>query len=131
MTDAEIIKVDVEKYGKALNNLIGVDSAYFNGDKDVDAIVEVITLAKKYENIINRQKTAIERFKEGMYFERERVDNIPNLLLRVKSETIEEFVERLKEELEVAFDEPIFDTIIGKIIESTIDRLIKEMIGDK
>ena len=61
MTDADIIKIDIEKYAEALNNLIGVDSAYFKGDKDVDAIVEVITLAKKYENIINRQKTEIER----------------------------------------------------------------------
>lgn len=61
MADAEIIKIDIEKYAEALNNLIGVDSAYFKGDKDVDAIVEVITLAKKYENIINRQKTEIER----------------------------------------------------------------------
>lgn len=60
MADAEIIKIDIEKYAEALNNLIGVDSAYFKGDKDVDAIVEVITLAKKYENIINRQKTEIE-----------------------------------------------------------------------
>ena len=35
-----------------------------------------------------------------------------------------------KYELEIAFDEPIFDTVIGKIIESTIDRLIDEMAGD-
>lgn len=42
--------INIEKYANALNNLIGVDSAYFQGDKDVDAIVEVIVAAKKLEN---------------------------------------------------------------------------------
>lgn len=42
--------INIEKYAEALNNLIGVDSAYFQGDKDVDAIVEVIVVAKKLEN---------------------------------------------------------------------------------
>lgn len=42
--------INIEKYAEALNNLIGVDSAYFQGDKDVDAIVEVIVAAKKLEN---------------------------------------------------------------------------------
>lgn len=55
-TDDEIIPIDINKYAEALNNLIGVDSAYFNGDKDVDAIVEIITVAKKMEGLINRQK---------------------------------------------------------------------------
>lgn len=45
-------------------------------------------------------------------------------------DAIKEVLERLKYELEIAFDEPIFDTVIGKIIESTIDRLIDEMAGD-
>ena len=49
----------------------------------------------------------------------------------IRAEAITEVLERLKFELEVAFDEPIFDTIIGKIIESTIDKILKEMIGDK
>ena len=34
--------INIEKYSEALNNLIGVDSAYYKGDKDVDAIVEVM-----------------------------------------------------------------------------------------
>ena len=42
--------INIEKYAEALNDLIGVDSAYFQGDKNVDAIVEVIVAAKKLEN---------------------------------------------------------------------------------
>lgn len=42
--------INIEKYAEALNNLIGVDSAYFQGDKDVDAILELIVAAKKLEN---------------------------------------------------------------------------------
>ncbi len=42
--------INIEKYAEALNNLIGVDSAYMTGDKDVNAIVEVIVAAKKLEN---------------------------------------------------------------------------------
>lgn len=61
MIDNEIITIDIEKYAKALNNLIGVDNAYLKGDKDVDAIVEIIVMAKKMEGIINRQKAEIEK----------------------------------------------------------------------
>ena len=42
--------INIEKYAEALNNLVGMDSAYFQGDKNVDAIVEVIVAAKKLEN---------------------------------------------------------------------------------
>ena len=42
--------INIGKYAHALNNLIGVDSAYLAGDKDVDAIVELIVAAKKLEN---------------------------------------------------------------------------------
>ena len=42
--------INIEKYANALNNLIGVDSAYMAGDKSVDAIVELIVAAKKLEN---------------------------------------------------------------------------------
>lgn len=41
--------INIEKYAEALNNLIGVDSAYFQGDKDVNAVVELIVAAKKLE----------------------------------------------------------------------------------
>lgn len=37
---------NIDKYVKALDNLLGVDHAYYYGDKDVDAIIELIMTAK-------------------------------------------------------------------------------------
>ena len=37
---------DIDKYIKALDNLLGVDHAYYYGDKDVDTIIELIMTAK-------------------------------------------------------------------------------------
>lgn len=73
MIDNEIITIDIEKYAKALNNLIGVDSAYLKGDKDVDAIVEIIAMAKKMERIINCQKAEIERLEEEITNEKRNI----------------------------------------------------------
>ena len=55
--------INIEKYAEALNNLIGVDSAYMAGDKDVDAIVEVIVAAKKLENKIKALTEENERLR--------------------------------------------------------------------
>lgn len=41
--------INLEKYVGALNNIIGMDYAYYIGDPDIDAIVELITLAKKLD----------------------------------------------------------------------------------
>ena len=55
--------INIEKYSEALNNLIGVDSAYYKGDKDVEALVEVILAAKKLENRIKELKAEIGELK--------------------------------------------------------------------
>lgn len=57
--------INIEKYAEALNNLIGVDSAYMVGDKDVDAIVELIVTAKKLENRV-KELTEENKRLEGM-----------------------------------------------------------------
>lgn len=41
--------INVVKYISALDNLLGSDHAYYAGDPDVDAIMEVIMLAKKLD----------------------------------------------------------------------------------
>lgn len=46
--------INIEKYINALNNLLGSDNAYYAGDPDVDAIMEVIMLVKKLENIVKK-----------------------------------------------------------------------------
>lgn len=38
---------NLTKYTEALNNLLGVDHAYLSGDENVDAIVELIVMAKE------------------------------------------------------------------------------------
>lgn len=81
--------INIEKYAEALNNLIGIDSAYMVGDKDVDAIVEVIVAAKKLESRVKeleqeneRLKTendaAIEDLKYCMYFAKPKNNNTCN-----------------------------------------------------
>ena len=39
--------MNIEKYIEALNNLLGTDCMYYQDDKDVEAILEVIVMAKK------------------------------------------------------------------------------------
>ena len=46
--------INIEKYINALNNLLGSDNAYYAGDPDVDAIVEVIVTAKKLEDRVKK-----------------------------------------------------------------------------
>lgn len=97
MTDNEIKTIDVEKYAEALNNLLGVDSAYFNGDKDVDAIVEIIVLAKKFEGIIKGQKAEIERkTTECERLEIYMDELVKQKLNQAKAEAIKEFWEKAK-----------------------------------
>lgn len=62
MTTPETI--NIEKYANALNNLIGIDSAYLRGDKDVDAIVELIVVAKKLENRVKELEQKLLEEKE-------------------------------------------------------------------
>ena len=68
--------IHIEKYAEALNNLIGVDSAYFQGDENVDAIVEVIVAAKKLENRVKELEAEIDELKsEAEWIEQEPWDS--------------------------------------------------------
>lgn len=50
--------INIEKYAHALNELIGIDSAYLgDSDKNVNAIIEVIVAAKKLENKVKELET--------------------------------------------------------------------------
>lgn len=117
--------IDIEKYAEALNNLIGVDSAYLKGDKDVDAIVEVITLAKKFEGIISQQYSEIVRLKDLC-----ECSKVSKEI--AKSEAIEEFAEELKTRIKNAvfccYDlrfKPHLQELLN-IIVAKIDNLVKE-----
>ena len=49
-TRKEVNVMNVEKYIEALDNILGVDHAYFSGDEHVETLVELIVVAKKLEN---------------------------------------------------------------------------------
>lgn len=134
LTDNEIVKIDIEKYAEALNNLIGVDSAYFRGDKDVDAIVEIITIAKKQENLINRLQAENERLRKENEILSENADTAfqdglnENQALFEKT-VLKDFVKELKEKA----DELKQIRLDGKwaISQYDVDKLLKEKVGDK
>lgn len=56
--------INIEKYANALNELIGIDSAYLgDSDENVNAIIEVIVAAKKLENRVKeleKEKSNLE-----------------------------------------------------------------------
>ena len=93
--------INIEKYAEALNNLIGVDSAYMAGDKDVDAIVEVIVAAKKLENRVKELKAENERLNkllehcedDGEYWEG-KYNNAVNDTIQRMQERLEEKIDR-------------------------------------
>ena len=55
--------MNIEKYIEALNNLIGTDCMYYQGDKDVEAILEVIVAAKELSEENEKLRTQLEPFK--------------------------------------------------------------------
>lgn len=82
-----------EELSEALNNLIGVDSAYYKGDKDVDAIIEVIVAAKKLEQDVTRlaqEKDAlIKNYAQCMKdYAREIFDEIENMMYKLLNDKL-------------------------------------------
>lgn len=56
--------INIEKYANALNELIGIDSAYLgDSDENVNAIIEVIVAAKKLENRVKELTEENERIR--------------------------------------------------------------------
>ena len=61
--------INIEKYANALNELIGIDSAYLgDSDENVNAIVEVIRAAKALENRVRELAEENERLKAQKYY---------------------------------------------------------------
>ena len=87
--------INIEKYAHALNNLIGVDSAYMAGDKDVDAIVEVIVAAKKLENRVKELTEESQKWQKAY--------DIMDSACRELSSKCDELTEEIKD-LEAEYD---------------------------
>lgn len=58
--------MNIKKYIEALNNLLGADHAYYQGDENVDAIIEVIVTAKELAEE-NEKLKAFKGYFDGLY----------------------------------------------------------------
>ena len=124
--------INIEKYAEALNDLIGVDSAYMAGDKSVDAIVEVIVAAKKLENRVKELTEENDRLRESNagFALAHLFDVSPNgdcwdeIIKQTKTDVIKKMQERLKEKGYIP--KPYG---VSKVIdEYDIDQVTKEML---
>ena len=119
MTDDEIVKIDVQKYIDALDNLIGQDHAYYAGDENVDAIVEIIKIAKNYEYIINHQKVEIKQLSKRSYKLQKSLNQSEDYLNITKAE-----IEKLNAKIKSLYKELV------RIALMTVETESKEMVGD-
>ena len=114
LTDTEILKALECCVSDDINSCD--DCPFFEQCENYQRIEEIAL------DLINRQKAEIERLREGIKFEREIVDNIPNLLLQAQSEARKEFAERLLTEN---------GTMDKRIISAErVKNLLEEMEGE-
>lgn len=79
--------INIEKYVEALNNILGADSAYFKGDSDVDALVELINMVAQLE----LKATELAKYAEKLEADKkELIKAIGNNTQQASEVTIEE-----------------------------------------
>lgn len=120
--------INIEKYAEALNNLIGIDSAYMAGDKDVDAIVEVIVAAKKLEIKVKELTEENERLKSTQVVKHIHIDEqfykeCEYEMGQIKTDTVRKMQQRLRE---MAWRDG--DTLVVAI--KHIDQVSKEILEE-
>ena len=113
MTDNEIIKA----FKDFLNEQVdGYTDLVETGGERYEFIEKELELLKEMDNLINRQKSEIERLRYNLEAVLdERADH---------SEAYKEFAERLKENSIATF------SWNGVVLVEEIDNLLKEMVGD-
>ena len=123
--------INIEKYAEALNNLIGVDSAYFQGDKDVDAIVELIVAAKKLENRIKELEAENKKLKtenEELCDELTCLEIESNLAVR---NAIKKMLDMFEERLDISVCGYSTDEVVSDVL-TTLNEVAKEILeGNK
>lgn len=121
--------INIEKYAEALNNLIGIDSAYMAGDKDVDAIVEVIVAAKKLEIKVKELTEENERLKSTQVVKHIHIDEqfyreCEYEMGQIKIDTVRKMQQRLHE---MVWRDG--DTLVVAI--KHIDQVAKEILEER
>ena len=125
--------INIEKYAEALNNLIGIDSVYMVGDKDVDAIVEVIVAAKKLESRVKELTEENKRLRNELdHTEKALIvlDKAHNALFtdtfRIEAEAKADTVRKMQEKISAKSE---YGTI--NISPWQLDQIAKEMLEEK
>ena len=121
MTDNEIIK--------ALECC--TDESYENCNEcpySTDTLsCERLKLLEDSLDLINRQKSEIERLKKEVSIARDAYISIQDRYEHTKAEAYKEFAERLNEKAQIADCFDSYNMVVGTHF---IDNLLKEMVGD-
>lgn len=137
--------INIEKYIEALDDLLGSDNAYYAGDPDVDAIMEVIVAAKKLENKVKELTEENEKLKaeikdlEADYervYEQAEADIHGNIadggtschwcMDKTRGDTVRKMQDKLKAELDERYS--LYFRILGGEL---IDRIAEELLEEK
>jgi F0F1-type ATP synthase membrane subunit b/b' len=139
--------IDIKKYANALNELIGIDSAYMAGDKSVDAIVEVIVAAKKLEKKV---KELTEQLEQEQSWANSMIDNLRDdikelteenkrlkfyesgytLVNQAYEELKTDIVRKMQEKLREYFSYNSIALYREFTIREIVDQIAKEMLED-
>ena len=116
--------INIEKYAHALNELIGIDSAYLcDSDENVNAIIEVIVAAKKLEKRVKeleKEKSdleytligvmhSVDKWLDGAELEMDEV----NRAITMREKTLQ-IVENLTEKWEEAVNQTNYSADVTK-----------------
>ena len=116
--------INIEKYANALNELIGIDSAYLgDSDKNVNAIIEVIVAAKKLENRVKELEAEKEKLNkllehcedDGEYWEG-KYNNAVN-------DTVRKMQTMIKEECIAG---GIYPAFVARVVENVGEKLLED-----
>ena len=106
--DKEVIEAKIGKYQDALSGLCGVDYAYMQGDKDVDAIIELIDIVVQQMQVIEEQKDKIKVQKKLLDIAEKKFEKLDvqvevsdRIEAKIKAEARKEFWDALKEYMDI------------------------------
>lgn len=133
--------INIEKYAEALNDLIGVDSAYMAGDKSVDAILELIVAAKKLENRVKELEEEIKDL-EAEYdrvYEQAEADIRGNMadggtschwcMDKTRADVVKRMQTMFEERLDISACGYSAEEVVSDVLE-TLDRVAEEILEE-
>lgn len=96
--------INIEKYAEALNNLVGMDIGYLgDSDENVNAIVEVIVVAKKLDGRVKELEGSLkmsEYLLKGAHERIEQLDKLCRDLQKFKRDVFDDIENLLREDFD-------------------------------